>query len=68
LGQFLGPAHFHDLRHTCASLLITGHKSIKFTQQQMRHASAQMTLDTYAHLMPSDAEEAIEYLSKMIVR
>jgi len=42
----------HDLRHTFASLLINQGANIKFIQNQMGHASAQITLDRYGHLMP----------------
>ena len=43
---------FHDLRHTCASLLLAGGVGIKHVQAQLGHASAQVTLDVYSHLMP----------------
>jgi integrase len=43
---------FHDLRHTCASLLLAMGVAIKQVQAQLGHASAQITLDIYGHLMP----------------
>jgi integrase len=46
----------HMLRHACASLLIQAGASVKQVQQHMRHASAEMTLDTYADLWPSDLQ------------
>lgn len=45
---------FHDLRHTCASLLIANGASIMLVSQRLGHASARMTLDRYAHLYPSE--------------
>ena len=43
---------FHDLRHYYASLLIRHGESVKTVQARLGHASAQETLDTYAHLWP----------------
>ena len=42
---------FHDLRHTYASLLIAKDVNIKYIQKQMGHASFEITMNTYAHLM-----------------
>ncbi len=43
---------FHSLRHTFASLLIHQGESIKYIQHQLGHASVQITLDRYSHLLP----------------
>ncbi len=53
---------FHDLRHTCASLLIHQGESPKYIQRQMRHASIQMTFDRYGHLFPEAGREAARRL------
>ena len=45
-------AHFHDLRHFYASLLIRHGESVKVVQARLGHANAQETLDTYSHLWP----------------
>ena len=42
----------HDLRHTFGSLLIQSGASIVFVKEQMGHSSIQVTVDTYAHLIP----------------
>lgn len=49
---------FHDLRHTFASLLIAQGESSKYIQSQLGHASIQVTLDRYGHLMPEVNEAA----------
>lgn len=49
---------FHDLRHTCASLLIAQGESAKYVQRQMRHASVRTTFDLYGHLFPDANREA----------
>ncbi len=47
---------FHDLRHFCASVLISRGSSVKTVQRFLGHASAKVTLDTYAHLWPDDED------------
>ncbi|MFN2488343.1 MAG: tyrosine-type recombinase/integrase [Actinomycetota bacterium] len=49
----LEPLRFHDLRHTCASILIAQGAHPKEIQARLRHASITTTLDNYGHLMPS---------------
>lgn len=44
----------HDLRHFTASALISGGASVKQVQAVLGHASATITLRTYAHLFPGD--------------
>jgi integrase len=44
---------FHDLRHTCAALLIEQGAHPKEIQARLGHASITTTLNTYGHLMPS---------------
>jgi integrase len=43
---------FHDLRHTCASLLIHLNENPKAIQTYLGHSSVQVTIDRYGHLMP----------------
>lgn len=49
---------FHDLRHTYASLLIAKDLNIKYIQKQMGHSSFEVTMNTYAHLMPEVYEKS----------
>ena len=42
----------HQLRHTCASILIKSGMNIKAIQEWLGHASITETLDTYGHLFP----------------
>lgn len=46
----------HDLRHTAASLAVSAGVNVKALQRMLGHASAAMTLDTYADLFDSDLD------------
>jgi integrase len=46
----------HDLRHTCAALLIAQGAHPKAIQAQLGHSSIQVTLDLYGHLFPDDMD------------
>jgi integrase len=43
---------FHDLRHTCATLLLSKGVHAKFVQELLGHANISITLDTYSHVLP----------------
>ena len=43
---------FHDLRHTCATLLRSKGVHPKFVQELLGHATISITLDTYSHVVP----------------
>jgi integrase len=54
---------FHDLRHTCATLLLSRSVHPKIVQELLGHATIAMTLDTYSHYLPtmgSQVSEAME--------
>jgi integrase len=42
---------FHDLRHTCATLLLNSNVHPKYVQELLGHASISQTLDTYSHVL-----------------
>jgi integrase len=44
---------FHDLRHTCATLLLSRGTHPKYVQELLGHKSIKLTLDRYSHWMPS---------------
>jgi integrase len=46
----------HDLRHTAASMAISAGANPKAVQRMLGHASAAMTLDTYADLFEDDLD------------
>ena len=46
----------HDLRHTCATLLLKARQHPKFVQELLGHATISQTLDTYSHVLPGMGE------------
>jgi integrase len=50
----------HNLRHTAASLAISAGANVKAVQRMLGHASAAMTLDTYADLFEDDLDDVSE--------
>jgi excisionase family DNA binding protein len=52
----------HDLRHTCASLLIREGASIKAVQHHLGHKSASITLDRHGHLFPEELDHLADRL------
>ena len=51
---------FHDLRHTCATLLLGKGVHPKLVQELLGHSSIEMTLDTYSHVLPNMGDAAAE--------
>jgi len=49
---------FHDLRHTCASILISMGLSMKQIQEWLGHSDYNTTANIYAHLDPSSKNES----------
>src|SRR5215213_2080988 len=54
--------HFHDLRHTCATLLLSEGVNVKVVSELLGHASIAITLNTHAHVLPDmqDSADAME--------
>ena len=52
----------HDPRHTYASLLLQQGESIVYVKEQLGHASIQITVDTYGHLIPGANRGAVDRL------
>lgn len=49
---------FHDLRHTCATLLLSKNVDPKVVSEMLGHATIAITLDTYSHVLPNMQSEA----------
>ncbi len=56
----------HGLRHTTASLAISGGPNVKVVQRILGHATAAMTLDLYGHLLDDDLFGVAEALGNAV--
>ena len=57
---------FHDLRHSCASMLIAHKAGMKQVQMWMGHSSITTTMDTYGHLDDSAKVELGETMASLL--
>jgi integrase len=58
--------HFHDLRHTHASLLLQAGVNPKVVSERLGHSGVAITLDLYSHLLPGVAEDAAQRLERLL--
>lgn len=56
----------HELRHTAASLAVSAGANVKAVQAMLGHASAAMTLDTYADLFDDDLDAVADRLDAVV--
>lgn len=59
---------YHDLRHSCASLLLANGVPMKAIQEWLGHSNYRTTADVYSHLDFSSKEKSAEILSKLLAR
>ena len=57
---------FHDLRHTCATLLLSQNVNPKVVSEMLGHATIAITLDTYSHVLPTMQESAAEAMEDVL--
>ena len=57
---------FHDLRHTCATLLLSQGTHPKLVQELLGHATIAMTLDTYSHFLPSMGDQIVRAMEAVL--
>jgi len=57
---------FHDLRHSCASLLIAQGVPARTVMEILGHSQISLTMNTYAHVMPAMKMEAIDLMESIL--
>jgi integrase len=57
---------FHDLRHTCASILLASGIPVLDVSRRLGHAKVSTTLDVYGHLMPGADKKAAEAIGRVM--
>ncbi len=58
--------HFHDLRHTVASLLLNNGVPAIVVSKRLGHARVSITEDIYGHLLPGLQTEAAQIISDLV--
>lgn len=58
----------YDLRHTSATLALTVGVAPKVVSEQLGHASAAFTLDTYSHVLPHMQDEAAAKMEAALLK
>ncbi|MHB8178966.1 MAG: tyrosine-type recombinase/integrase [Vulcanimicrobiaceae bacterium] len=53
----------YDLRHAHATALLASGVHPKIVQERLGHASIQLTMDAYSHVMPGTQSQAWETIS-----
>jgi integrase len=51
---------FHNLRHTCAAMLLLNDESAKVVSERLGHRSIEITLNVYSHVLPTLQKRAAE--------
>ena len=59
---------FHDLRHTCATLLLIARVNPKVVSEMLGHASVSITLDIYSHVIPDMQQDAAAIMAAVLQR
>ena len=57
---------FHDLRHTCATLLLSKNVHPKYVQEFLGHSSVSITLDTYSHFVAGMGKHTAQTMEDML--
>jgi len=57
---------FHDLRHTCTTLLLTKNVNPKVVSEMLDHSNIAITLDTYSHVLPNMQDSAARALEEAL--
>lgn len=57
---------FHDLRHSCASLLLVQGVSPRVVMETLGHSQISLTMDTYSHVMPLLQRDAADKMDALL--
>jgi len=60
------PITFHGLRHTCATLALKEGVPVKVVSERLGHKRIEITLNVYAHALPSMQQEAAAKLGRLL--
>ena len=64
--QVLKSIRFHDLRHSCTTMMIEAGIDMKTVQTRIGHANITTTMNTYAHCTPAMDQSAADKLDNIL--
>jgi integrase len=62
----LANRRFHDLRHSCATLLLAQGVSPRVVMDVLGHSQISLTMNTYAHVLPELRREAADRMNELL--
>jgi integrase len=62
----LSDIRLYDLRHTTATLLLLAEENPKVVSERLGHATVQLTLDTYSHVLPTMQRRAADKMHAIL--
>ena len=57
---------FHDLRHSCASLLLAQRVATRVIMDILGHSQISTTMDLYGHIFPAAHQEAADLMDRIL--
>jgi integrase len=57
---------FHDLRHSCASLLLVQGVPARVVMETLGHSNISITMDTYTHVLPELQRQAADAMDRAL--
>ncbi len=57
---------FHDLRHSCATLLLVQGVSPRVVMDVLGHSEIAMTMNTYSHVVPELRRDAADRMEELL--
>ena len=62
----LAQRRFHDLRHSCATLLLVQGVSPRVVMDVLGHSQIGLTMNTYSHVIPELRREAADRMDQLL--
>jgi integrase len=62
------PGRLHDVRHSAATHLLTRGIPVHIVATRLGHSSPVVTLNTYAHVLPTSDEQAADVMASVLAR
>jgi integrase len=59
---------FHDLRHSCATLLLVQGVSPRVVMEVLGHSQISLTMNTYTHVLPELRRQAADRMDELLER